>query len=54
VGFRKSHKNGSATTSLTFTAQQEKEKAGLVVFQNDQHFYSLFKSIKNNQPVVQL
>lgn len=54
VGFRQSHMNGSASTSLTFTAQQEKEKAGLVMFQNEQHFYYLCKSIKNNQPVVQL
>ena len=44
----------TATTSLQFSAVSENEKAGLVIFQNETHYYYLCKSVENNKPVVQL
>ena len=32
----------------------ENEKAGLLVFQNEHHYYYLCRSVENNKPVVQL
>ncbi|MGC4022580.1 MAG: glycoside hydrolase family 43 protein [Cyclobacteriaceae bacterium] len=54
IGFLQSHLKGSASTAMNFTAQTENEKAGLLVFQNDNHYYFLCKSVENNQAVVQL
>ena len=54
VGFRQSHMNGEASTELSFTASNEKEKAGLLIFQSEHFYYYICQSIKNNQPVVQL
>lgn len=54
VGFRQHHHQGSATTKLSFSPAAENEKAGLVIFQNETHFYYLCKSLENGQPVVQL
>lgn len=54
VGFRQSHHQGSAITKLNFTPTQENEKAGLVIFQNEGHFYFLCKSMSNGKPVIQL
>ena len=33
--------------------EAENEKAGLLVFQNEQHFYFLCKSLEGNEPVIQ-
>jgi alpha-N-arabinofuranosidase len=54
IGYRQSHLNGYAATAVTFKPAGENEKAGLIVFQNDQHFYYLCQSVENNQPVVAL
>jgi xylan 1,4-beta-xylosidase len=54
LGFRQQHHQGTATTALDFTAANENEKAGLIIFQSENHFYYLCKSIANNKPVVQL
>jgi beta-xylosidase len=54
LGHRQQHLEGSASTALAFTAKSEKEKAGMLIFQNETHFYFLCKSAKGNQPVVQL
>jgi alpha-N-arabinofuranosidase len=54
VGYRQSHQKGYATTSVTFAPANQNEKAGLLVFQNEQHYYFLCQSVENNQPVVQL
>jgi alpha-N-arabinofuranosidase len=54
VGFRQSHHQASASTRLSFIPTAENEKAGLVVFQNEEHFYYLCKSLVNGKPVVQL
>jgi alpha-N-arabinofuranosidase len=54
IGFRQSHLKGYAATALSFTPASEQEKAGLLVFQNETHYYFLCQSVINNQPVVQL
>lgn len=54
LGFRQQNLKGYAAASIDFSAKSEKEKAGLMIFQNETHFYFLCKSIENNQPVVQL
>lgn len=54
IARRQQHHQGEATTLLTFTAAAENEKAGLLVFQNEDHFYYLCQSVQNGKPVVQL
>jgi xylan 1,4-beta-xylosidase len=54
VGFRQPHMKGSASTALSFNPKTSNEKAGLLVFQNEQHYYFLCQSIEDNKPVVQL
>lgn len=54
IGYRQSHLRGYAATALSFTPASENEKAGLMVFQNETHYYYLCQSVVNNQPVVQL
>ncbi|GAB2534274.1 glycoside hydrolase family 43 protein [Rufibacter soli] len=51
---RQQHVKGSASTELEFTPAKENEFAGLVAFQNSEHYYALGKTMKGNQPVVQL
>jgi len=54
VGHRQQHLKGSASTSIEFAPQSNDEKAGLLVFQNETHFYFLCKSIDDNKPIIQL
>ncbi len=54
VGRRQAHARSSAQTVLDFMPRGEKEKAGLLVFQNETHFYYLCKSEVNGRQVVQL
>jgi len=54
VGWRQPHARGSAITSLDFQPRSESEKAGVLVFQNEGHFYFLCKSLKDGLPVIQL
>jgi xylan 1,4-beta-xylosidase len=54
IGFRQQHLIGEVSTEMEFSTQKENEKAGLLVFQNESHFYYLCQSIKNSQPVIQL
>lgn len=54
IGFRQSHLRGFATTELIFDANSEKEKAGLLIFQNETHFYFLCKSVWKGKPALQL
>jgi xylan 1,4-beta-xylosidase len=54
VGFRQSHLKGYAATNFSFKGVNENEQAGLLVFQNELHYYFLAKSIKEGKPVVQL
>jgi alpha-N-arabinofuranosidase len=45
---------GYAATTLSFTAASAAEKAGLLIFQNENYYYYLCQSVDNNQPVLQL
>jgi alpha-N-arabinofuranosidase len=54
IGYRQKHLFGNITTNLSFKAVSENEKAGLIAFQNETHYYYLCKSLKDNKPVVQL
>jgi len=54
VGFRQAHSRGYAATALQFTAAAANEKAGLLVFQNEQHHYYLCTSVDEGRRVVQL
>ena len=54
LGHRQSYLNGFSATSLNFSPLSENEKAGMLIFQNENHFYFLCKSIEKNIPVVQL
>ena len=54
VGHRQQHLKGQAITSLSFTATSENEKAGLIIFQNEQHHYFICQSSKNNEQVIEL
>ncbi|MFH0990248.1 MAG: glycoside hydrolase family 43 protein [bacterium] len=54
IGRRQPHTQGSAAIALEFTAQSENEKAGLLVFHNEKHFYYLCKSANGKESVVQL
>jgi xylan 1,4-beta-xylosidase len=54
LGRRQQHLRGAATVEIDFSARAENEKAGLLVFQNEKHFYYLCKSVTEGTPVVQL
>ncbi len=54
IGFRQANLKGYGAISMTFKATAENEKAGLMIFQNDRHYYFLCKSLKDNKPVVEL
>jgi len=54
VGFRQQHHRGVVTTKLEFVPAGDNEKAGLLIFQNETHFYYLCKSISAGKGVVQL
>jgi len=54
LGHRQQHLDGDASTSINFSAKSENEKAGILIFQNENRFYFLCKSVENNIPVVQL
>lgn len=54
IGFRQAHLKGNAVASLSFSAKTANEKAGLLIFQNEGHYYFLCKSIRDGKPVVEL
>jgi alpha-N-arabinofuranosidase len=54
VGFRQPNQYGYAATQLEFNPASEKERAGLMVFQNETHYYFLCKSMAQGKPAVQL
>lgn len=54
IGFRQANLKGYGAVSMSFKAATDKEKAGLMIFQNEQHYYFLCKSIKDGRPVVEL
>jgi xylan 1,4-beta-xylosidase len=54
VAKRQQHMYSTAETELKFTPKSENEKAGLVIYQDESHFYFLAKSIKNGKTQVEL
>lgn len=54
VAHRQQHLKGYASTRVDFSPKTENEKAGMVAFQNENHFYFLCSSWKDNSPVVEL
>jgi len=54
LGHRQQHLYGSAGVAIDFNPEAENEKAGLLIFQNEDHFYFLCKSLEENKPTIQL
>jgi xylan 1,4-beta-xylosidase len=54
IGHRQEHLHGYASAGMVFTPAAENEKAGLVIFQNETHFYFLCKSLRDGRSVVEL
>lgn len=54
LGHRQQHLEGEASLAFDFAPKAENEKAGLLIFQNENHFYFLCKSVEDNKSVVQL
>lgn len=54
LGLRQQHLSCSATTAISFEPQSENEKAGLAIFQNEDHFYYLCLSVSQGKKIVQL
>ncbi|KAA0988694.1 glycoside hydrolase family 43 protein [Dyadobacter aurulentus] len=54
IGKRQQHLYCTTETELDFSAQSEKEKAGLTIFQDERHFYFISKSVDQGKPVIQL
>ncbi|MFY7839894.1 MAG: glycoside hydrolase family 43 protein [Lacibacter sp.] len=54
LGYRQNNLKGYAATSINFTPASEKEKAGMLIFQSENFYYFLCKSVENGAPVVQL
>ncbi len=54
LGRRQQHLRASVGTSVIFNAKTENEKAGLLIFQNETHFYFLCKSFEKGESVIQL
>lgn len=54
IGHRQQHLKGSVKVAMDFSPQAENEKAGIVVFQNEKHYYFLCKSLNTKGQVVQL
>jgi alpha-N-arabinofuranosidase len=54
IGKRQQHLNSSAEIALNFSAKSDNEKAGLIIFQDEKHFYYLCKSIEKGNDVIQL
>jgi xylan 1,4-beta-xylosidase len=54
LGRRQEHLRCSASAGLLFTPRAENEKAGLVVFQNENHFYFICKSLEKTGEAIQV
>lgn len=54
VADRQNHLNGYVSTRMRFQTQADNEKAGLLIFQNENHYYFMCKSADKGLPVVQL
>lgn len=54
LGYRQQNIKCSASTSIKFNPKSENEKAGLLIFQNENHFYLICKSLESDNLVIQL
>jgi len=54
LGFRQHNLTCTASTILSFDAKAENEKAGLIIFQNEQHYYYLCVSKEKGHNAIQL
>ena len=54
IGKRQQHLYSTTDVSMTFDPKFENEKAGLVIFQDEKHFYFLCKSMVGSQHMIQL
>lgn len=54
IGRRQQHLLSSASTEMVFSTKKNNEKAGMVIFQNEHHFYYLCKSYDKGKDVIQL
>jgi xylan 1,4-beta-xylosidase len=54
VGFRQPHLKGYAATCLKFEPKSNNEQAGLIIFQNESHYYYMCKTLVDGKPFVQL
>lgn len=54
IARRQQHSIGYGVTALQFVPQKENEKAGLLIFQDETHFYYICKSKNENNEVVEL
>jgi xylan 1,4-beta-xylosidase len=54
IGKRQQHLFCTTETEVDFSAKSESEKAGLIIFQDENHFYYLCKSVDKGKAVVQL
>jgi len=49
IGHRQQNLKGEASIALDFLPAAENEKAGLLIFQNENHFYFLCKSLQGSE-----
>jgi alpha-N-arabinofuranosidase len=54
LGHRQQHLRGSASAAIDFSPKTENEKVGLLIFQNEKHFYFLCKSLNGDVATIQL
>lgn len=54
IGRRLQHSKGYIMTKISFLPEGENEKAGLLIFQDEEHFYFFSKSKKGNKDVLEL
>ena len=54
IGKRQQHINSTAQTELSFSPKSDNEKAGLIILQDETHFYYLCQSMAQGKRVLQL
>ena len=54
VARRQQHAHATVSTALQFTPQNERDRAGLTIFQNDDFYYLLAVTRVNGETVIQL
>ncbi|MEJ7559014.1 MAG: glycoside hydrolase family 43 protein [Pedobacter sp.] len=54
IGRRQQHLTSFASTEMDFSAKQDNEKSGIVIFQSENNFYYLCKSQSKGEQVIQL